>query len=60
MRLYKVFSREIGIYPTKIVWNTMYGSKEARYGDPPDIKDYSELTGPFTDILKNDYITLGE
>ena len=31
MRLFKVFTREIGIYPVKIVWNSMFGSKEARY-----------------------------
>ena len=31
MRLYKVFAREIGIYPVKIVWNSMFGSKEARF-----------------------------
>ena len=34
MRLYKVFSREIGIYPVKIVWNSMFGSKEARFEEP--------------------------
>ena len=39
IRLYKVFSREIGIYPVKMVWNAIYGSKEARYEDPPDIKN---------------------
>ena len=44
----------------KIVWNGIYGSKEARYEDPPDIKDPSLITGPFTDILKVDYTTLGE
>jgi len=33
-----VFSREINIYPVKMVWNSIYGSKEARYEDPVDIK----------------------
>lgn len=31
MRLYKVFTREIGIYPVRIVWNSIFGSKEARF-----------------------------
>ena len=39
IRLYKVFAREIGIYPVKMVWNAIYGSKEARFEDPPDIKN---------------------
>lgn len=34
MRLFKVFAREIGIYPVKIVWNAMFGSKEARFEEP--------------------------
>ena len=55
MRLYKVFAREIGIYPVKLVWNCLYGSKEARYKDPPDINNLEEITGPHSEILKNDY-----
>jgi hypothetical protein len=43
-----------------MVWNAIYGSKEARYEDPPDIKNYEKLCGPFTDILRQDYKTLGE
>jgi len=34
MRLYKVFTREIGIYPVRIVWNSLFGSKEARFAEP--------------------------
>ena len=61
MRLYKVFSREIGIYPVKIVWNSMFGSKEARFEEPySDIKNYEEITGPHSDILKQIGNTLGE
>ena len=61
MRLYKVFSREIGIYPVKIVWNSMFGSKEARFEETnSDIKNYDEITGPHTDIVKQMGNTLGE
>ena len=37
MRLYKVFTREIGIYPVRIVWNSIFASKEARYAEPVTI-----------------------
>ena len=60
IRLFKVFAREIGIYPVKMVWNAIYGSKEARYEDPPDIKNIDRVAGPYTDIMKQDYKTLGE
>lgn len=61
MRLYKVFAREIGIYPVKIVWNSMFGSKEARFEEPQsDIKNYEEISGPHSDILKVLGNTLGE
>lgn len=60
IRLYKVFAREIAIYPVKMVWNSMYGSKEARYEDPPDIKNIDTVTGPYSDIFKQDYKILGE
>ena len=43
MRLYKVFAREVGIYPIKMVWNSLYGSKEARFSDPPDIENLNEI-----------------
>ena len=52
MRLYKVFTREIGIYPVKLVWNCLFGSKEARYKDPPDIKNTDEITGPYAYLFK--------
>jgi len=35
-----------------MVWNAIYGSKEARYEDPPDIKNVQDITGPYTDVLK--------
>ena len=43
-----------------MVWNAIYGSKEARYEDPPDIKNVEKISGPFTEIMKQDYKTLGE
>ena len=53
MALFKVFAREIGIYPVKIVWNSMFGSKEARFEETTsDIKNYEEVSGPFSDIIK--------
>jgi hypothetical protein len=60
MRLYKVFSRELGLYPVKIIWNALFGSKEARYQDPPDILNFDGITGPYTNIFRNDFETLGE
>eukprot|EP00347_Sterkiella_histriomuscorum_P010351 403376635 len=54
MRLYKVFTRELKIYPVKIIYNPLYGSKEARYKDPSDIKNSDEITGQFTDCFKLD------
>ena len=54
MRLYKVFAREIGIYPVKIVWNSLFNSKEARFEEPASttITNLEEVTGPHTTILK--------
>ncbi len=48
MRLYKVFTREIGIYPVRIVWNSIFGSKEARYAEPEGcgIRNKDEVVGP--------------
>jgi hypothetical protein len=43
-----------------MVWNAIYGSKEARYEDPPDFKNPELITGPYSDILKQDYKSLGE
>jgi len=61
MRLYKVFSREIGIYPIKIVWNQMFGSKEARFEEPKsDIRNIEEVTGPHTDLLRLQGTDLGQ
>lgn len=61
MRLYKVFTREIGIYPVKIVWNSMFGSKEARFEETQsDIRNYEDISGPYSDILKQIGNTLGE
>lgn len=60
MRLYKVFTREIGIYPVKLVWNCLYGSKEARYKDPPDISNMHELVGPWCKIFKQPADVHGE
>ena len=61
MRLFKVFAREIGIYPVKIVWNSMFGSKEARFEETvSDILNYEEVTGPYSDIVKQIGNTLGE
>ena len=52
MRLFKVYSREIGIYPVKLVWNCIFGSKEARFTDPPDFKNVEDIIGPQSDIFK--------
>ena len=61
MRLYKVFAREIGVYPVKIVWNSMFGSKEARFEEThSDIRNYEEIVGPNSDIIKQMGNTLGE
>lgn len=61
MRLFKVFAREIGIYPVKIVWNSMFGSKEARFEETQsDIRNYEEISGPYSDIVKQIGNTLGE
>ena len=39
----------------------MFGSKEARFEEPySDIKNYEEITGPHSDILKQIGNTLGE
>ena len=48
MRLYKVFTREIGIYPVRIVWNSIFGSKEARFQEPHGccIRNIEEVCGP--------------
>ena len=43
-----------------MVWNAIYGSKEARYEDPPDIKNLELVSGPYSEILKQDYKCLGE
>ena len=42
-----------------MIWNSIYGSKEARYEDPPDIKNLDQITGAYTDILNKDYNQLG-
>jgi hypothetical protein len=42
-----------------MIWNSIYGSKEARYEDPNDIKNQDEIIGSYTDILKKDYNELG-
>jgi hypothetical protein len=55
IRLWKVFSREIGIYPVKMAWNCFFGSKEARFDDPPDFKDVNQIVGPYTGLLRADY-----
>ena len=60
MRLYKVYTRELGIYPVKLYWNCVYGSKEARFKDPPDIKNIDELIGPQSHILKVESEKLGK
>lgn len=61
MRLYKVYTRELGIYPVKLYWNLLFGSKEARFKEPEaDIKNLYELCGPFTDIFKHPNDLLGE
>jgi hypothetical protein len=61
MRLYKVFAREIGIYPVKIVWNSIFGSKEARFEEPATttIRNLDDVTGPHTQILKQEGTQLG-
>ena len=43
-----------------MVWNSLFGSKEARYEDPPDIKDPSQITGPYSELLKQDNHILGD
>ena len=43
-----------------MVWNAIYGSKEARYEDPIDIKNPEKIIGTYIDIFKQDYTTLGE
>ncbi|CAI2386034.1 unnamed protein product [Moneuplotes crassus] len=60
MRIFKVFAREIGIFNVKMVYNQLWGSKEARFIDPPDIKKPDLVCGPYSDIFKCDYETLGE
>ena len=60
MKLFKVFAREIGIFNVKIIYNQLWGSKEARFKDPIDIKKPDQLCGPYSDMLKLDYETLGE
>lgn len=54
MRLYKVFTREIAIYPIRIVWNSVFGSKEARFMEPEGcgIKNIDEVCGLHSEILK--------
>ena len=43
-----------------MVWNSIYGSKEARFEDPPDIKNINTIIGNHTEIFKQDYNLLGE
>lgn len=43
-----------------MVWNSIYGSKEARYEDPVDIKNSDQIFGTFTEIFKQDYNQLGD
>jgi hypothetical protein len=35
-----------------MVWNSIYGSKEARFEDPPDIKNINTIIGNHTEIFK--------
>jgi hypothetical protein len=60
MRIFKVFAREIGIFNIKMVYNQLWGSKEARFKDPSDIKNPELICGPYSDIFRCDYETLGE
>jgi hypothetical protein len=62
MRLYKVFTREIGIYPVRIVWNSIFGSKEARYAEPAGcgVRNLDEICGPQSELLKITDTDLGE
>jgi len=57
-----VFAREIGIYPVKIVWNSLFGSKEARFEEPctTTIRNIDEVTGPHSNILKQEGTELGQ
>jgi|LauGreDrversion4_2_1035121.scaffolds.fasta_scaffold1151306_1 hypothetical protein len=61
MRLYKVFAREIGIYPVKIVWNGVFGSKEARFIEPDGcgIRNIDEVCGVHSELLKIKSFDLG-
>jgi hypothetical protein len=52
MRLWKVFSREIGIYPVKIVWNSVFASKEARFNDQHAVTNIEEVCGPYNELLR--------
>jgi hypothetical protein len=54
MRLWKVFSREIGIYPVRIVWNSLFGSKEARFSEPEGcgIRNLEDVCGPMSSVLR--------
>ena len=60
MRLFKVFAREVGIYNIKMTYNQLWGSKEARFADPPDIVKPELVCGPNSDIFRCDYQTQGE
>lgn len=62
MRLYKVFTREIGIYPVRIVWNSIFGSKEARFADPEGcgVRNSDEVCGPLSELIKFNDTDLGE
>jgi len=42
-----------------MIWNSIYGSKEARFEDPSDIRNKDEIIGSYTDIFKKDYNELG-
>lgn len=54
MRLFKVFTREIAVYPVRMVWNSVFGSKEARFMEPEGcgIRNINEVCGLHSEILK--------
>ncbi len=43
-----------------MIYNCLYGSKEARYKDPCDITNPEDITGPHSEIFQLDYEQLGE
>jgi hypothetical protein len=43
-----------------MIWNQLWGSKEARYIDQPDISNLNQIVGAHKEIFNNDYESLGE